>query len=180
MIILGLDCGLTKKNPTGVALIETFGAGQRIALLRCTALSLLREREDWEWDRRVAMLALQINGLCRAWYPDLIAWEVAPLMKGNAQTLIKLSHIGGIALGVAATLGVHHQIVSPSEAKRALTGKGNASKEQMIEAAWAGFGAKLSKDMADALGVALAADALFRTPRPGAGTPTAKAKKKAA
>jgi Holliday junction resolvasome RuvABC endonuclease subunit len=153
MRVLGIDGGLTKPNPTGVAIVDVdrghfvYGA------------ALVAPAGDWY--ERVRWLAGRIHLECTTWQPDLLAWELPPFMKGNAQTLIKLSHLGGVVIGVASALGIDCQPVQPSEAKQALTTKGNANKLEMIAAAFQRFNVAAVKDVADAAGVALAGEHIY-------------------
>ena len=88
--------------------------------------------------------------------PDFIAYEM-PWVGRNAQVAIRLAHLCGAVVGLAVELGIPFFGIQPKEAKRALAGTGNALKEDMIRASRDRFGVEVDKDVADALGVALAA-----------------------
>lgn len=157
MKVLALDPGLTRQNPAGLAVVDT--DVPRLLYIDKVLLPI-----DIDWYERLTIIAIALQRVILLYQPLIMAWEIPPLMK-NAQTLIKLSHIGGVAAGVAAQYGLLLQPVSPIEAKQALTGNDKADKADMIRAVKTLFGYDVSKDQADAVGIALAAEALARQRR---------------
>lgn len=98
--------------------------------------------------------------LHHAQHVDAVAVEM-PASKINFKTLVGLSVFDGMALGTAMTFELDVIPVSVAAAKAALTRKGNATKEQMIEAArlllcTGHKGRRMGEHAADATGVALA------------------------
>ena len=81
---------------------------------------------------------------------DIVAIE-APVAR-YANALIPQARVSGAVLAVVAARGLLWVEVSPAEAKQALTGKGNATKGEMI--AVSGLS---DEHQADALGLAMAA-----------------------
>jgi Holliday junction resolvasome RuvABC endonuclease subunit len=70
----------------------------------------------------------------------------------------------GGAATAAGEAGIVAHLVTPSQAKLALAGRGNADKQMMIDAVRQQFGRTVPKDQADAVGIALAALTLARRP----------------
>lgn len=160
MIVLGIDPGLTRQNPTGLAILD-----DRLFLVDCHSIS---PKGDG-WQQVVGMIAVNIARFLGSWVKDdpliacniLISYEL-PHVATNPQATIKLAHICGIIVANAMQYGFPVIGIQPSEAKKALTGKGNASKDEMIAAAQQQFGLSLPKDIADACGIALAGLAKYR------------------
>jgi Holliday junction resolvasome RuvABC endonuclease subunit len=152
--ILAVDCGLSRANPTGVVVLD-FEPEPR--LVRNIELLLVG---SMSWQEAVDgvgnMLALLVEQL----QPDAIAYEM-PHARINIQTALKLAHLGGTVRRVAAAVDIPCQDVQPAQAKKALTKNGAATKPQMMRSAKALLGKDLSKDEADAAGVALAGAALL-------------------
>ena len=78
-------------------------------------------------------------------------------MGENPQSALDLAACCGAVLGAAGERGVRCRLISPQGAKVALAGHGGADKTAMMAAVEHRFGCRLSKDRADAVGVALAA-----------------------
>jgi Holliday junction resolvasome RuvABC endonuclease subunit len=90
---------------------------------------------------------------------DLVAVE-APASRFNG-ALIPQARVSGAALVALCAAGVAWREISPAAAKRTLTGKGNATKGQMIAAAQTALGGwELDEHAADAYGLWRAAQAL--------------------
>ena len=71
-----------------------------------------------------------IMELVKKFSPDFIAIE-SPFYGKNAKTLIRLGEARGAILLAAATSQIPIFQITPAEAKLALTGNGNAQKEQV-------------------------------------------------
>ena len=100
--------------------------------------------DDWVWhffDRQVSVTAV---GIEHPWYGK------------NLQTALTLGIAFGYVSSEAQRRGYAVFKISPAEAKRALAGKGNADKQQMIAGVKTKIGLTVSADEADAIGVALA------------------------
>lgn len=105
---------------------------------------------------RCRLAYAQFNGLLAVLprRPDVIAIE-SPVAR-FASAVIPQARVSG-ALMVAASLAELLVLeVAPQLAKRALAGKGSASKAMMMAAAWSRYGIR-GEHAADALGIALAA-----------------------
>lgn len=114
--------------------------------------------------------------LINEYTPDELAVE-APFFGKNVQSMLKLGRAQGVALAAA----VHHDIpvveYAPRKIKQSITGKGNASKEQV--AAMLGNilkipaeKMKVKDDATDGLAVALCH--YYQSSQPGAGAGGAK------
>ena len=77
-------------------------------------------------------------------------------MRGRAAQTMRIAAVRGGVVGLAQALGIVVVEVSPQEGKKSLTGRGDASKQQMVEMVWGRFGEKVAQDAADAVGLALA------------------------
>jgi Holliday junction resolvasome RuvABC endonuclease subunit len=154
MKVLGIDPGLTLVNPTAVVLLDT---DKDVLVLH--AVSVLDVSTVWE-DRFLGVIAFldhHINGGAAV---DLVAYEI-PFCGPNPLVAVMLSHIGGAARTLAWLSGCPSVKVAPTQAKVALASKGSANKEQMITAALSRWGVTLTKDEADAAGVAVAGAQLW-------------------
>lgn len=151
MIILGIDPGTSKRNPAGLAIIDT--GGVQPTLLHHQSVGVRG------WDKTAGLLfdtAVAIGAKVEA-----VAYEY-PYLDENIQTTIKLAHFGGIALAIGSMLEVPVVAVQPTEAKTALTRDPKADKAAMIKMARLMFGVELSSHEADACGVALAGEGKLR------------------
>lgn len=115
---------------------------------------------------RCRLAFAQFNGLLELYpLPDVVAIE-SPVAR-YAAAVIPQARVSG-ALMVAASLKQLLVLeIPPALAKRALAGKGNASKSEMMGEASCRYGVR-GEHAADALGVALAAVRLVRVEREAA------------
>ena len=81
----------------------------------------------------------------------------------NAKTYAKLSQVRGVMVLAVEQKGIHLKVFTPTQIKRTVTGKGNASKEDMIlaiKSLYPDFDEYLKSingkidDVADAIGIA--------------------------
>ena len=89
--------------------------------------------------------------------PDLIAIEGMFAHKDHPGTVIKMAHARGVILLAARSAGVEVLELKPAEVKKAATGSGRATKEQIQLSIQSMFGLpELPKpaDLADALAIA--------------------------
>ena len=92
--------------------------------------------------------------------PDLVAIEGMFAHKGFPATVIKMAHARGVILLAARSAGIEVVELAPAEVKKASTGSGWASKEQIQLSIQSMF--NLSElpepaDLADALAIAVCA-----------------------
>jgi crossover junction endodeoxyribonuclease RuvC len=110
------------------------------------------------------------EGLCtvmNTFHPDQFAIESAFYGK-NAQSALKLGHARGVAILAAVERGMTTAEYSPREVKKAITGTGTATKEQvqfMVRSLVPTKGQTMVFDASDAIAIALCH--LHRLSRPG-------------
>lgn len=121
-IILGVDPG---TSIMGFGLIKT--EGNKISLIRYDELIMNKLKNHNLKLKRIFEKTLSIID---EYHPDELAIE-APFFGKNVQSMLKL----GRAQGVAMAAGLYREIpiveYSPKKIKMAVTGNGNASKEQV-------------------------------------------------
>ena len=107
--------------------------------------------------RRLLMIYDGLSEKINERSPDRVAVEEAFYGK-NVHTTLVLGHARGVAMLAAAQRGCGVFEYSPREIKKAVTGNGNASKEQveyMIKTLLRPSGGKMRQDAYDALAVAM-------------------------
>lgn len=123
-IILGVDPGTTIM---GFGLIKV--ENQQMELLQINELRLKKYTDHYLKLRIIFDRTLE---LIDTYHPDELAIE-APFFGKNVQSMLKL----GRAQGVAMAAGLSRQIpiteYEPKKVKMAITGNGNASKEQVAK-----------------------------------------------
>ncbi len=99
----------------------------------------------------------RVISLLDEFHPDEVALE-APFFGKNVQSMLKLGRAQGVAMSAALSRGMPINEYAPKKVKQAVTGNGNASKEQVAKMLMQVFSIKeLPKllDATDALAVAL-------------------------
>lgn len=72
----------------------------------------------------------RISGLIEEFIPDEVALE-APFYGKNVQSMLKLGRAQGVAMAAALSREIPITEYAPKKVKQAVTGNGNASKEQV-------------------------------------------------
>ena len=123
-IILGIDPGTTIM---GFGLIKV--VGKQMEFLQMNELLLSKYKDPYT---KLKLIFERTVELIDTYHPDEIAIE-APFFGKNVQSMLKL----GRAQGVAMAAGLSRQIpiteYLPKKIKMAITGNGNASKEQVAK-----------------------------------------------
>jgi len=123
-IILGIDPGTTIM---GFGLIKVLG--KQMQFIQLNELHLKNYEDHY---LKLKFIFERTIELIETYHPDEIAIE-APFYGKNVQSMLKL----GRAQGVAMAAGLSRQIpiteYSPKKIKMAITGNGNASKEQVAK-----------------------------------------------
>jgi crossover junction endodeoxyribonuclease RuvC len=148
-IILGIDPGTVVM---GYGLLRI--SGQELSVIRMDAVRLNGKKDMFE---RLSMIHDIMNELIRAFHPQELAIE-APFFGKNVQSMLKLGRAQGIAIAVAMQHGMPVTEYSPKKVKQAITGNGNAAKEQVWEMLqrWISMKEPIrTLDTSDALAVAL-------------------------
>ena len=123
-IILGVDPGTTVMG-FGIIKVE----GNKLSCLQLNELKLSQYENHYI---RLGHIYARTSELISTYNPDEMALE-APFFGKNVQSMLKL----GRAQGVAIAAGISHDLAvyeySPRKIKMAITGSGNASKEQVAK-----------------------------------------------
>lgn len=148
MIILGIDPG---SRLTGYGLIQKSGAESR----HVENGTLYLEKQG-PYTRRLVYLYQEIQNLIRAFRPEALAIENIFYHK-NPKSIQKLGEVRGVAILSGAELGLPVFEYTPLAVKKAVTGYGSASKEQMQRMIRTLLGLKdlAEENASDALAVAL-------------------------
>ena len=120
--ILGVDPG---TNITGYSIIEQHG---RDCKLITAGIFDLRQYPDHQ--SKLKEIFLQLQEVIETYLPDHLAIE-APFYGKNVQSMLKLGRAQGVAMAAAMTMGLRIHEYAPKKIKMAITGNGNASKEQV-------------------------------------------------
>ena len=157
-IILGIDPGTTIM---GFGLIKV-DKGQ-MKLIQMHELQLKKYDNHY---LKLQQIFVRTLGLIEEYHPDQIAIE-APFFGKNVQSMLKF----GRAQGVAMAAGLYREVpiteYSPKKIKMAITGNGNASKEQVAKMLQSLFKIKeLPKNLDATDGLAAAVCHFFNHGRP--------------
>lgn len=149
VIILGLDPGTII---TGYGVIRVNGT--QVTLLQFGVLQLGKYKSH---EIRLQKIFERVLSLVDEFCPDEVALE-APFFGKNVQSMLKLGRAQGIAMAAALYRQIPIIEYAPKKVKQAVTGNGNASKEQVAKMLMMTFNLKEAPrllDATDALGVAL-------------------------
>ena len=101
--------------------------GNKAGLIAMGVIDMRKERDPY---LRLGMIFERVTGIIDEYLPDEMAIE-APFFGKNVQSMLKL----GRAQGVAIAAAIHHSVpiheYAPLKIKMAITGEGQASKEQV-------------------------------------------------
>ena len=123
-IILGIDPGTTIM---GFGLIEV--TGKKMRFLQLNELKLSKYDDHYV---RLKLIFERTVELIDSYHPDEIAIE-APFFGKNVQSMLKLGRAQGVAMAAGLSRQVPITEYSPKKIKMAITGNGNASKEQVAK-----------------------------------------------
>ncbi len=98
-----------------------------ISLVEMGVLQLAKKQEHAE---RLELIFRKMEGLIRHHQPAAVAIE-APFFGKNVQSMLKLGRAQGVAIAAAMMGGLQAVEYAPRKVKQAITGKGNATKEQV-------------------------------------------------
>lgn len=123
-IILGVDPGTTIMG-FGIIKVE----GKKLSCLQLNELKLSQYESHYV---RLGHIYVRTSELIETYKPDEMALE-APFFGKNVQSMLKLGRAQGVAIaaGIAHDLAIYEY--SPRKIKMAITGNGNASKEQVAK-----------------------------------------------
>jgi crossover junction endodeoxyribonuclease RuvC len=150
MRVLGIDPGL---QVTGYALVETKGPRVRVV-----EAGVVRSDERCPLAERIRKIYNAARDIVRELGPDAIAVEDLYSHYRHPVTAILMGHARGVVFLAAAEAGVPVVSYGATRIKKALTGEGRASKEQvqrMVQSTLRLPKLPQPPDVADALAVAL-------------------------
>lgn len=150
MIVLGIDTGISRENPLGVAIIDW-----NLGAPRILHWAVLYDKHN-----PIAHVVLALDKLPHIDQLDGVGVEAAHFQK-SVQTTIRLAEVVGTTISFAVRHDIPLLRCQPAQAKQALTGSDKATKEEMIVAVRREFAIDLPKDAADAVGVAMWAAGQF-------------------
>lgn len=149
MRIVGIDCGTER---TGFGVIETDGRSHRFI-----DAGVIRTRAADTLGRRLKCIADELREVLTSFDPDVVAVEEV-FHAVNSKSALKLAHVRGVSLLVAAEAGLEISEYSPLEVKISVVGYGRAEKHQvqMMVLSLLGINREFgSFDATDALAVAI-------------------------
>ncbi|SFU68326.1 Holliday junction endonuclease RuvC [Pustulibacterium marinum] len=123
-IILGIDPGTTIM---GFGLIKVVGS--KMELLQLNELNLKKYTDHYLKLKKIFERTVE---LIDNYHPDEIAIE-APFFGKNVQSMLKLGRAQGVAMAAGLSREVPITEYEPKKIKMAITGNGNASKEQVAK-----------------------------------------------
>ena len=123
MKILGVDPG---SRVTGFGLIEAQKLKFNYIASGCI-------RTKGELTDRITTIFIEIDQLIKQYQPDIVVIERAFMRpdRPNPDAAIKLGHARGAIISAAGVNGIAVVEYSPNQIKKAVVGKGHASKDQV-------------------------------------------------
>ncbi len=155
-IILGIDPG---TNVMGYGLIKC--AGQQMTLIQFGVIHLSKYKNH---EVKLQKIFDRVSALIEEYIPDEVALE-SPFFGKDVQAMLKLGRAQGVAMAAALSKEIPINEYAPRKVKQAVTGNGNASKEQvaaMIKNLLKFDGDPKLHDATDALAVAVCHNFSFR------------------
>ena len=123
-IILGIDPGTTVM---GFGLIKV--VNKNMQFIQLNELNLKKYDDHY---LKLKLIFERTTELIDTHHPDEIAIE-APFFGKNVQSMLKLGRAQGVAMAAGLSREVPITEYSPKKIKMAITGNGNASKEQVAK-----------------------------------------------
>lgn len=123
-IVLGIDPGTLVMGYGLISVHKT-----KISLLEMGVLQLAKRQNHAE---RLELIFRKMETLITQYKPQAVAIE-APFYGKNVQSMLKLGRAQGVAIAAAMMHGLEATEYAPRKVKQAITGRGNATKEQVWE-----------------------------------------------
>jgi len=149
MRILGVDCGTER---TGYGVISSDGRRHKFI-----AAGVIHTQASVALASRLATIAAELRQICDAYQPEIVAVEEV-FHAVNPKSSLKLAHVRGVVLLIAAEAGLPLGEYSPLEVKMSVVGYGRAEKQQvqmMVRSILQIDTEMASHDVSDALAVAI-------------------------
>ena len=164
MRIFGIDCG---SECTGFGVIDTDGRAHQYV-----TAGVIRTKTSEAFEQRLKRIASGLREAMAGCRPQAVAVEEV-FHAANTKSALKLAHVRGVALLLAAEAGVEVSEYSPLEVKISVVGYGRAEKSQvqMMVLSLLGIGQAFSSfDATDALAVAICHGTRFNMPAAAGGS----------
>ena len=156
-IILGIDPGTTIM---GFGLIRV--VNKKMEFIQLNELQLSKMDDHYMKLKRIFERTIE---LIDTYHPDEIAIE-APFFGKNVQSMLKLGRAQGVAMAAGLSREIPITEYEPKKIKMAITGNGNASKEQVAKMLQQLLGLKeLPKNLDSTDGLAAAVCHFFNSGR---------------
>lgn len=123
-IILGIDPG---TNIMGYGLLRV--RGNKAEMMTMGVIDLHKMSDPY---LRLGKIFERVTGIINEYLPDEMAIE-APFFGKNVQSMLKLGRAQGVAIAAAIRHDVPIHEYAPMKIKMAITGQGQASKEQVAD-----------------------------------------------
>jgi len=121
-IILGIDPGTTVM---GYGIIQIVGKEMKLVNFGVIHLNKLATHPD-----KLKKIFDRLEEIIKEYKPDEMAIE-APFFGKNVQSMLKLGRAQGVAIAASLSYNIPFEEYTPKRIKQAITGSGNASKEQV-------------------------------------------------
>ncbi len=149
MRVLGIDPGL---NISGYGILE-----EESGEVKVIEAGILKTNDKLSLEKRLMELGRELSTVLGQFHPDVMAIEELYSHYDHPKTAIIMGHARGVILCQASKAGIEVVPYASTRIKKALTGNGRASKEQMQRAIQIQMSLKElpePPDVADALAVA--------------------------
>lgn len=150
MIVFGVDPG---SNAAGLAVLENKSQGERPIL---KALDIYIAPKKFHFDQKLFYILSEIEKAILEFKPEILALEEA-FTGANIQSALRLAELRGAIIYLAKKNKVQVKHIAARKVKKAITGKGNASKESVASFLKFEFSLgdkEIPVDATDALGIA--------------------------
>ena len=154
MRVMGVDCG---SENTGYGVVEDGGVEGQSRSLTCLAAGAIRLAARDPLELRLKKVFDGLSALLAEYQPEVVAIEDV-FYSVNAKSALKLGHVRGVAMMVAAQHSLPVVAYAPLAIKSAVTGYGRAEKSQvqaMVARLLCLDQAPQPADVADALAIAI-------------------------
>ena len=121
-IIMGIDPG---TNVMGYGILGVRANKPEVIVMGVIKLSKFESHY-----KRLHRIFERVSGLAAQYLPDEVALE-APFFGKNVQSMLKLGRAQGVAMAAVLTRDIPVSEYAPRSVKMAVTGNGQASKEQV-------------------------------------------------
>lgn len=121
-ILLGIDPG---TNVMGYGVLRV--VGNKASMVSMGVIDMRKMSDPY---LKLGYIFKRVTGVIDSYLPDELAIE-APFFGQNVQSMLKLGRAQGVAIAAAIQRDIPIHEYAPMKIKVALTGNGNASKEQV-------------------------------------------------